>query len=394
MLRIEQAERGAPTLSIGRVLGGRWTIVRQIGVGGTASVYEAVHSDGRHVAIKVLHAELVGNRVARKRFESEGYATNRVRHPNAVTILDEGVDADGTVFLVTELLDGYPMSTPVREGRVLPTVVVAMLASSVLDVLAAAHEHGVVHRDVKPGNIFVTRDGRVKLLDFGVARVGERMGVSVITQAGSAVGTPEFMAPEQAAGRSDEIDALTDIWAVGATMFQLLTRRLVHEGTSGRAAVIVAATRAAPPLRSIAPNVPEALAQVVDRALSFKRAARWPNARAMRKALLEACPELNSRGAAETLGAVTEPETSRGQRAMAAARAAERARLRSGDKLVGPAPTDIESSIRRTRSYWPVVLFVVTWSLLLGGTFVAWRWLRAQQGPPLSAPPASSPIPR
>ena len=375
-------------MPIGRVLGDRWTIVREIGAGGTASVYEAVHRNGRHVAIKVLHPELVGNRVARRRFESEGYAANRVRHPDAVAILDDGLDADGTVFLVMELLDGYSMTTPLREGRVLPIVVVGMIASSVLDVLAAAHERGVVHRDVKPGNIFVTRDGRVKLLDFGVARVGERLGVSVITQAGSAVGTPEFMAPEQAAGRVDEIDALTDIWAMGATMFQLLSRRLVHEGAPGNGAVIIAATRAAPPLQSVAPHVPIALAQVVDRALAFKRSARWPNARAMRKALLEACPELASRGASESLGAATEPEDSRRLRAAVGGRAAKReCPPPTGDLVAVGAGAPSRGQIV-SRKYWPLLLLVVSWSALLAGAFSAWRWLRSEHEAPGTGSPA------
>ncbi|HKO48921.1 MAG TPA: serine/threonine-protein kinase [Polyangiaceae bacterium] len=378
-------------MPIGRVLGGRWTIVREIGAGGTASVYEAVHRNGRHVAIKVLHRELVDNRLARRRFESEGHAANRVRHPDAVAILDDGLDADGTVFLVMELLDGYSMTTPLRDGRVLPMVVVSMIASSVLDVLAAAHEHGVVHRDVKPGNIFVTRDGRVKLLDFGAARLGEQLGVSVITQAGSAVGTPEFMAPEQAAGRLDEIDALTDIWAVGATMFQLLSRRFVHEGRMGHSPLIVAATRAAPPLRSVAPHVPVALAQVVDRALSFKRSARWPNARAMRKALLEACPELASSSTAESLGAATEPEDSRRLRAAAAARGPKRSK--PPPEAVAALGAGAPSRVRVvSRKYWPLVLLVVTWGALIAAAFSAWRWLSAMhEARGVSRPPSARP---
>lgn len=377
-----QLHRRRPTVPVGRVLNDRWTIVREIGAGGTASVYEAVDRSGQRVAIKVLHPELVGNRLARKRFESESYAASRVRHPNAVVVIADGIETDGLVFLVMELLDGHSMTAPLREGRDLPVVVVAMIASSVLDALAAAHARGVVHRDVKPGNIFVTRDGQVKLLDFGVARVGERLGVSVITQAGSAVGTPEFMAPEQAAGRVDEIDALTDIWAVGATMYQLITKRLVHEGASGRSAVMVAATRAAPPLRSIAPNVPEALARVVDRALSFQRSARFPNARAMRKALLEACPELGSRSAAESLGRTTEPEASRRLRAVEAARESERPdQARPG--FVARSTGGAHSGLRfERRRYAPALLLVVSWAMLLGSIFGAWQLLRPRNDTP------------
>ena len=354
-------------VSVGRILGDRWKIVREIGSGGTATVYEAVHRNGRRVAIKVLRPELLGNRAARKRFESEGYAANRVQHPHAVAVLDDGQEADGTVFLVMELLDGNTLTTPLREGRALPLVVVGMVGMRVLDVLAAAHDHGVVHRDVKPGNIFVTRDGQIKLLDFGVAHVGERFGMSVITKAGATIGTPEFMAPEQAAGRVDDVDALTDIWAVGATIFQLLTRRLVHEVPAGKNAIIVAATTPAPPLRSLAPHISEELAQVVDRALAFERSQRWPNARAMRQALIGALPDLASRSATESIGAITAPESSRRFRAPGIVR-------RSEPPLASVPP----SSAPSPRKHWPVVLFVVAWSVLLGAAGVAWYFLRAR----------------
>lgn len=367
-----QKQQRASASLLGRVLGQRWKVVREIGTGGTATVYEAEHRNGRRVAIKVLRAELLDNRVARRRFESEGYAANRVDHPNAVAILDDGVEPDGTVFLVMELLDGYSLATPLREGRTLPVVVIGMVALGVLDVLAAAHERGVVHRDVKPGNIFVTREGKIKLLDFGVAHVGERLGISVITQAGTAVGTPEFMAPEQAAGKVHEVDALTDIWAMGATMFQLLTRRLVHEIPHGQNPIIAAATTPARPLRSIAPQISEELARVVDRALSFERTKRWPNAHAMREALVAAFPELSRHAQAQPLGEVTEPEASRRLRV---------ARVSDGSTpptAPEPEPAAAASGVRHTRQrFWPVVLLVVSWTLLLLGAYAAWHLLRA-----------------
>ena len=122
---------------VGRVLSNRWTIVRPLGTGGTASVYEAVHRNGRRAAIKVLHPELADQRVARKRFQFEGYATNRVRHPNAVAIFDEGVEADGTAFLVMELLEGQSLAQSLRGGMTFPVTVVAMIALAVLDVLTS-----------------------------------------------------------------------------------------------------------------------------------------------------------------------------------------------------------------------------------------------------------------
>ena len=376
---------------VGRVLSGCWTLIRPLGTGGTAQVFEAVHRDGRRVAIKVLHPELAEQRVARKRFQSERYAANRVRHPNAVAILGEGVEADGTVFLVMELLDGYSLAKPLREGTALPAPAVAWIALSVLDVLAVAHACGVVHRDVKPGNIFTTRDGRIKLLDFGVARVADRFGVSVITQVGTAVGTPAFMAPEQAAGHSDQVDALTDIWAVGATMFQLLTRRFVHDvsATKGAVEILTAATRPAPLTQAVAPSVPFALAAVVDRALAFKRADRWPNARAMRHALLLACPELVPRASAESFGAETEPEASRSFRR--AARVAA-----SGKALLSP-------SVRPSRARQTVLLVGLAATLLVAAAFAVWFGVRAFFNAPMinnaqasagaTAPPLLTPEP-
>lgn len=272
----------------GRVLAKRWTISRTLGIGGTGTVYEAEHRNGRRVAVKVLHPDLAHHPTIRKRFCSEGYAANRVRHPDAVAVLDDGEEADGTVFLVMELLEGHSLAKLLSERGALPVQEVVAAALSTLEVLAAAHDNGVVHRDVKPGNIFATFDGKIKLLDFGVAQVADAAS-SVITQTGGTVGTPAFMAPEQAAGR--EIDALTDIWAVGATMFQLLTQRLVHDAPSKNGTIVAAATLPAPLVRSVAPHVPAAIAKVIDRALAFERSERWPNARAMHLALRNACPE-------------------------------------------------------------------------------------------------------
>ena len=300
--------RFSPTELVGRVLGGRWTIVRALGEGGTATVYEAVHRNGRHAAVKILHAELASNPSVRRRFQSEGYAANRVQHPNVVAVLDDGEEADGTVYLVMELLKGRSLAACLSEGVAFTPESVASVAIAVLDVLAAAHDNGVVHRDIKPANVFQTVEGRIKLLDFGAARVGELANDSAITQSGATVGTPAFMAPEQAAGRSEEVDALTDIWAVGATMFQLLTQRLVHDASSSVGAVFAAATAPAPLLRTVAPDLPTELSTVVDRALAFQRSERWPNARAMRQALERASPRAAAETAVERRSTETEPE--------------------------------------------------------------------------------------
>jgi len=150
-----------------------------------------------------------------------------------------------------------------------------------------------VHRDLKPENLFLTSEGRLKVLDFGIARLREQSrATGAGTRAGSVLGTPAFMAPEQALGRWNEVDQRTDIWAVGATAFTLLSGRFVHEAQTIQEQLVLSATRSAPPLRSVAPGVPEALAGVVDRALAFDRAHRFPDARLMRGALRQAAVNL------------------------------------------------------------------------------------------------------
>jgi serine/threonine-protein kinase len=162
------------------------------------------------------------------------------------------------------------------------------MCHQLLDVVAAAHANGVIHRDIKPDNICVTRDGMVKLLDFGVARMRDR---ATATQEGTTIGTPAFMSPEQALGKVKEIDPLSDVYAVGAVMFTLLSGRFVHEGESANELLILAATRRARSVAEVVDDVPSPIVDVVDRALVFEKPLRWPSAAAMRDALVQAHQE-------------------------------------------------------------------------------------------------------
>jgi serine/threonine-protein kinase len=267
---------------IGRVIGGRWTLTRLVGTGGMASVFEAKHRNGRRAALKILHPAVAAQRTARLRFLSEGYAANKVEHPGAVLVLDDGEDG-GLVFLVMELLRGRSLADRLAEEGPLAPAEVNRVASAVLDVLAQAHDRGVVHRDIKPSNVFEVEGGAIKVLDFGVAQVREP-GALALTESGVAVGTPAFMAPEQAGG-TDEVSAATDIWAVGATMFRLLTGHYVHDARTRNAALVAAATTPARPIGSLRPDVPKPLQAIVDRALALRPDDRFPNARAMKRAL-------------------------------------------------------------------------------------------------------------
>ena len=279
---------------VGRTLKDKWTLDQLVGVGGMACVYAATHRNQKRVAIKMLHPELSLNAAIRKRFLREGYVANTVQHPGAVSVDDDDVTEDGCAFLVMELLDGETLEGRWdRKGKRLPPGEVLALIDRVLDTLVAAHARGIVHRDLKPENLFLTRDAQVKILDFGIARVREVSGSSK-TQTGSLMGTPTFMPPEQARGHWDQVDAQSDLWAVGATMFTLLTGQFVHPATTVNEALVLAVTQPARSLGSLRPDLPSPMVKFVDRALAYEKAARWPDALAMQTALREAYAALES----------------------------------------------------------------------------------------------------
>jgi serine/threonine-protein kinase len=268
------------------VLKGKWRLDAVLGIGGMATVYAATHRNRSRAAIKMLHPDVAVSQDVTNRFLREGYVGNAVAHPGTVKVLDDDVTEDGSPFLVMELLEGESLGMRLEREGTLPAREVALLGDQLLDVLAAAHAAHIVHRDLKPDNVFLTLDGRVKVLDFGIARLREAANESsASTQAGSLLGTPAFMAPEQALGRWKEVDERTDIWAIGATLFNLLSGRFVHEAESVQEQLVLAATHRAPPTAALAPQTPAWLAAVVDRALGFARDARFPDARSMQEAL-------------------------------------------------------------------------------------------------------------
>jgi serine/threonine-protein kinase len=282
----EAPDGGRPRLQgrIGSVIKDKWRIDARLGSGGMATVYAATHRNGNRVAIKMLHPDFSRDPTVRARFLREGYVANAVGHPGTVRVLDDDVTEDGAVFLVMELLEGE--SLEVRRERLggrLPVEEVFTVGDQLLDLLTAAHAKGIIHRDIKPENIFVTNEGAVKVLDFGIAQM--RHMAAERTGTGLMLGTPDFMSPEQAGGNRDEIDARSDIWAVGATMFTLLSGESVHRAETLRDHLIALSTTPARSLAVAAPWVPPQLVAVVDRALELRKDHRWPDARAMQDAL-------------------------------------------------------------------------------------------------------------
>jgi serine/threonine-protein kinase len=292
---------------VGTVLGGKYHIDSVLGVGGMAVVYAATHRNRKRFAVKVLHAELAARRDIRARFLREGYVANSVKHPGVVAVLDDDVDTDGSAFLVMELLEGATVDAlgARLEGR-LPVREALAVTHQLLDVLNVAHESAIVHRDVKPANLFVCTEGHVKVLDFGIARLRDVAAGVQSTRAGAMLGTPSFMAPEQAQAQGDEIDPRTDVWAAGASLFNMISGQYVHEGESARQLMIRAATAPARSLLDVAPDSPAAVVELVAKALAFEKSARWDSAAAMREAVARIHAELFGAIAHEHLKACLE----------------------------------------------------------------------------------------
>jgi len=279
---------------VGATLGGKWKLADILGEGAAAWVYRAVGPDGEPAAVKILHHSLATTPV-RSRFAREARIANTIKHPGVVPVIDDGITDGQVPYIVMEFLEGETLQERAeRKGGALPFDEVMWTAAEVLSVLHAAHKVGVVHRDVKPENIYLTHDRRIRLLDFGVARLLEDSSSSGETAIGTVLGTLEFMPPEQAVGDIHNVGIKTDLWAVGATMFTLLTGRFVHDEPKLVDQLVAVVSRPAAPLAEIAPHVPEPIAAVVDLALRFDASDRWPTARAMQNAIIVAHSSLHA----------------------------------------------------------------------------------------------------
>lgn len=258
----------APDESMPATIGG-YTILKVIGQGGMGRVYLA--RDGRldrDVAIKVLHATRAGERAARMRFLREGRAAAAVEHPHVMTIYQVGEEND-LPFIVMQRLDGHTLSEyRERAGRV-PVAEVLRIGRESAEGLAAAHRLGLVHRDIKPDNIFLVGSKRqVKIIDFGLARDAAEDGAK-LTVDGAVVGTPAYMSPERIA--EQEIDARGDIFGLGVILYELLSNRLPFEGKS-MVSVLAAISRGMPTrLQDVAPDVPEAVCNLVMRMIAHDK---------------------------------------------------------------------------------------------------------------------------
>ncbi|MBK6518960.1 MAG: protein kinase [Polyangiaceae bacterium] len=244
-----------------------------------------------------MHGEIGPRPGQRERLHREGFASNRVDHPGVVAILDDGYTAGGASYLVMERLEGQPLDALAdQQGGLLSLEQVLDLGARWLDVVAAAHAVGVVHRDLKPENVFLTSAGVLKVLDFGLASVRDEGARRRLTATGVPMGTPAFMPPEQALALWDQVDARSDVYAVGASLFTLLTGRLVHEARTGPELLVMVSTRQAPRVIQLASAIPAAIGEVLDRALRFRREERFADAGEMLAAFRRAAALLRATG--------------------------------------------------------------------------------------------------
>jgi serine/threonine protein kinase len=271
---------------LGRTLGGKYHLKEVLGAGGTAVVYRASTPDGQMVAVKVLHDHLSRSEEVCRRFVREGQLGNVLDHPGTVRVLDHGSTEEKCPYLVLEFLEGESLEERrVRNGGRLEMWETLDFCDQLLAVLEIAHAKSIVHRDIKPSNLFITTTGVLKVLDFGIARFTEDTSSATSTKTGTMVGTPAFMPPEQALSRPRDVDARTDIWSVGATLFTLLSGEHVHIAETSSEHLVKAATLHARSLARALPGVPANVEALVARCLSFDKNERWATATSMRTEL-------------------------------------------------------------------------------------------------------------
>jgi eukaryotic-like serine/threonine-protein kinase len=321
-----------------RVLGGRYRLRSRLAAGGMGTVWAAEDLVlGREVAVKLLGEALASDRLAALRLRREARAAGRLVHPGIARVLDLGEDA-GRPYLVMELLHGESLAARLaRVGPLAPVEAVRVVAATA-DALEAAHRAGIVHRDVKPGNVFVTGDGGVKLLDFGIASAA---GDTAVT-GGVLLGTAAYLAPERVLGH--DATPAADVYALGVLLYELLAGRPPFAGDTGTALAMAHVHAQPAPLRSVAPQVPPALAAACEQALAKDPAARPPSAAALAALLRSTMPSaptpaalLPGPAAAGSPTAVLPPSPAldAGMRALAPA-----AGMGAPTPVPSPAPTD------------------------------------------------------
>lgn len=274
-------------IGIGQTLGGKYRLVRLLGDGGMGSVFEAVHARlGNRVAIKIVHPDIARRPGIVERFLQEAKVAAQIRSPHVVQVSDVDQAEGGLPYMVMELLEGEPLASVLDREHKLPVATARDYAQQVLEGLEAAHALGVVHRDLKPDNVFVTFVAHkpvLKIIDFGIAKVC-REDQRSLTVAGISMGTAEYMPPEQAFS-ADRADARSDLYSVGVLLYEMLSGRRPVTGEDARSVATKVERGEVTPLLHVAPEVPQRLAGLCHRAMAPRSELRFASATEMRLAL-------------------------------------------------------------------------------------------------------------
>jgi eukaryotic-like serine/threonine-protein kinase len=350
---------------IGTVFDGRYRIVRKLGAGGMADVYLAEDQElGRRVAIKILNDRHAADDSFIERFRREAKNAAGLSHPNIVSIYDRG-EAEGTYYIAMEFLDGRSLKELIVGRGPAPIKVAIDYARQILAALGAAHRHGIVHRDIKPHNVLVGPEGRLKVTDFGIAR----SGASQMTEVGSIIGTAQYLSPEQARGAP--VDQTSDLYSVGVVLYEMLTGQVPFTGETPLEIAMKHLSEVPKPPSELRPEIPHDLDSVVLRALAKDQSERYQSAE-----------EMDADLARVAQGLPVDPETEdaatavlSGSGVLAAAPTSVIARPGAPAQTAPPGRTPpagyygYEGPPRRRRPVWPWVLSVL---LLVAAAGAAW----------------------
>ena len=267
---------------IGRLISGRYRLIAPLGEGGMATIWRAVDEQlDREVAVKLLRPQFSADPGFAARFKQEARSAGGLSHPNIVSVYDYGTDgADGEQYIVMELIEGRDLSTILHDRGALSVEDAVRVAIGVAGALEVAHRKGIVHRDVKPGNILITDNGDVKVTDFGIARA---VAEASMTVTGTTLGSVHYFSPEQA--RGDQVTGASDVYALAIVLFEMLTGRRPFEADSAAAVALKRLSEDAPTPTAIGHPVAPGLEAILMRALSREQAERYPDAGAFAEAL-------------------------------------------------------------------------------------------------------------
>ncbi len=317
-----------------RTLAGRYRLVHRIATGGMGAVHETIDERlGRRVAVKLLKEEYADDPAFVARFVREARAAAALGHPNIAQVFDSGQDGD-LHFIVMELVEGRHLGQVLREEGRLDARAAVDVVGQVCEALAFAHAAGIVHRDIKPGNVLVRPDGKIKVTDFGIAH---RTGDTALTGTGMVLGTAQYISPEQASGQA--ATPASDMYATGVLLYQLLTGAVPFEGDSPLAVALAHVRDDVPPVRDLAPDVPAAVAAVVARATARDPEQRYRDAQQMADALRGAPiphPDPSTATAGPATMPITAPMTGRTARSIASPPPPAPPAVREGRRSVTP----------------------------------------------------------